>query len=1196
MFKKGLSLLLILIISISILTNPVNTVAKSTAGVTTGNTTNDISLKGTSSLGEMLTDEYKEYTSAEENTNYKIYDTVVDGNTVCVELITQTASQLIVALYDDDGKNMYCTGFKDVVPDDKIVQVEMNVPDMPEYFYIKAYLLDPETKKPLCKQFECNTYTRQMQEFFATTTDDFDSELVMNLDDDNKNNFLVYDENTVFIKGTERKNTLHSHNDESRKYTFINADNTLTSLNSGDVISYSANDKDPVILKISSISISGTTVEILTEDLALEEAFQFIKIDVFQGAGKTTADTSSLPEGVEYKGVTDNQSKKSDKEVVSTGSAIVNEDITRSDELKYEFKNALGLDIDGEVTFRVTVNLSCYYDFRWFEDDEVDFSLTIAYELGMNLSVELVSVEGKIELGRLSFMPVPGISIGFTPAFVVEGSVKTELNGTLSGQIGKRFLNGTFYDENKPAKLSCSLKVSAELFIGLSLTPDISIAGSVFTVEMEAKAGVLITATLELRSADTSDEPPEDGDHGCKSCVEGDTKFVIKLSFTLRLLDCKKLSWTAEAIDHSVPINDFYYSFDLGKGGFTKCPNRSHKQMFIITGADGTLIKGASVNGHITDALGMVTFSLPMGEYVITIQKENVTETRTIDVHSERIHLFSIDYTPDPKETTDPTTPTVPKPPAPTPQNGVVLSGQCGTEAYYSLSSDGTLVITGSGSMWNYSAEKSPFYGNTFIRKVVIGSKIWSVGSRAFHKCTNLTDVIIGDSTELINTAAFSECTSLVNLKFGIRVYEIGKTAFGGCTSLSELTLPPHLQKIGENAFIYCENLKNINLNSNNKLTVGESAFQNCSSLEYADIGENVTNISPNAFRECTNLKRVTVSGISYIEERVFAYCSSLKEVNLGENVTVIDKYAFQYCTGLEKIVIPDNVFKINEGAFNFCSNLSEVVFGTGLQTIGDNVFYNSENVTGIPSHLSDIYYRGSEEDWKKINISSNNKELLRATIHYNFTDKGINSTGKSAPASTGSVLSQTSATDNQNTVSGKYTRDGLVPHSQAVLMIIKGTADDYQINSSSLLYITQTTVDENGTADFTTYGNFSNAYWVVFIQGKCNHNDTQWINCKKATVLQDGMDLCICTKCGEIADTRNVVAEKPIYTPGDVVQDSRININDVTHIQRYISGMITLDDSQLLSSDINCDGEINIRDVTLLQKYLANIITTIGQ
>ncbi len=56
----------------------------------------------------------------------------------------------------------------------------------------------------------------------------------------------------------------------------------------------------------------------------------------------------------------------------------------------------------------------------------------------------------------------------------------------------------------------------------------------------------------------------------------------------------------------------------------------------------------------------------------------------------------------------------------------------------------------------------------------------------------------------------------------------------------------------------------------------------------------------------------------------------------------------------------------------------------------------------------------------------------------------------------------------------------------------------------------------------------------------------------------------------------------------GDANTDGIVNINDVTAIQSQKAEMISLDEIQLLSADINHDRKVDIADATLLQRYLA--------
>lgn len=61
----------------------------------------------------------------------------------------------------------------------------------------------------------------------------------------------------------------------------------------------------------------------------------------------------------------------------------------------------------------------------------------------------------------------------------------------------------------------------------------------------------------------------------------------------------------------------------------------------------------------------------------------------------------------------------------------------------------------------------------------------------------------------------------------------------------------------------------------------------------------------------------------------------------------------------------------------------------------------------------------------------------------------------------------------------------------------------------------------------------------------------------------------------------------------GDVNGDGDVTIDDVTSIQMYLSGIISLTDAQLAVADVNGDSDITVDDATVIQMYLAGIISS---
>lgn len=146
-------------------------------------------------------------------------------------------------------------------------------------------------------------------------------------------------------------------------------------------------------------------------------------------------------------------------------------------------------------------------------------------------------------------------------------------------------------------------------------------------------------------------------------------------------------------------------------------------------------------------------------------------------------------------------------------------------------------------------------------------------------------------------------------------------------------------------------NMENWNLSSGEKK---ESPFKNNKEIKHVVIEDGVTDIGYCAFGDCSNLKDITIA----------------------DSVTNIGKLAFKNCSSLENIIIPNSVEVINSYTFYNCNNITRVTIPTGVTTIDRKAFCECTNLT-------DIYYGGTEEEWNKMSISSENDELENVTIHY---------------------------------------------------------------------------------------------------------------------------------------------------------------------------------------------------------------------
>ena len=258
------------------------------------------------------------------------------------------------------------------------------------------------------------------------------------------------------------------------------------------------------------------------------------------------------------------------------------------------------------------------------------------------------------------------------------------------------------------------------------------------------------------------------------------------------------------------------------------------------------------------------------------------------------------------------------------------IIGQCGDNLIYTLDlENGTVVIEGSGDMYNYSSSSyAPWYTYaSSITSVTISDEATSIGNYAFYYCTSLTSVTIGSGVTYIGDYAFYKCSSLTSVTIGSGVTSIGKYAFYECTSLTSINIPDDVTSIGSHAFYDCTSLTSIN------------------------IPDGVTSIGSYAFYYCTSLTSITIpDGVTSIDSQTFYNCSSLTSTIIPDAVTYIGSEAFYYCTSLTSIIIPDAVTYIDYQAFYNCYNLTSVTIGSGVTYICHDAFKNCYNLTSVTS------------------------------------------------------------------------------------------------------------------------------------------------------------------------------------------------------------------------------------------------------
>ena len=135
-----------------------------------------------------------------------------------------------------------------------------------------------------------------------------------------------------------------------------------------------------------------------------------------------------------------------------------------------------------------------------------------------------------------------------------------------------------------------------------------------------------------------------------------------------------------------------------------------------------------------------------------------------------------------------------------------VAGGSCGANATWTLYSDGTLAIGGSGDMDSFQDYKLyPWfaYANKVI-KITIGKDITKIGNYAFaYYYQNLKTVEFeaGSCLTFVGAVSFMNCAKLQTVVLPESVTYIGVYAFADCYALENVYIPAGVAFIGNTAF-----------------------------------------------------------------------------------------------------------------------------------------------------------------------------------------------------------------------------------------------------------------------------------------------------------------------------------------------------------------------------------------------------------
>ncbi len=447
-----------------------------------------------------------------------------------------------------------------------------------------------------------------------------------------------------------------------------------------------------------------------------------------------------------------------------------------------------------------------------------------------------------------------------------------------------------------------------------------------------------------------------------------------------------------------------------------------------------------------------------------------------------------------------------------------------------------------------------------------------------FHRCTGIQTIELPDTVTTIGRDAFAECSNMTAITLPDDLEEIGYYVFQNCSSLQSLTIPDGVTTLYNTTFYGCSALETITL-PDAMTTIENSVFANCSSLQSFTAPAGVTIIKDNTFKNCTSLSSLTLHGnITAIEGYAFDGCSALETLTIPEGVKSLGNYSFRNCTALETVNLPSTVCGTGGSAnhaFEGCTALRTVNFANGSTRIPGEMF-RSTGITEIsfPDTVTDIEGMAFTDcaDLTTVTLPSSLQRLGNSAF------SGCPITEITIPKTL--------------TNAGDFAQYGPFSGCEQ-LKTVHFEAGSTQIAAS--LFSSCTGLEKIVIPDtITTIGNyafFGTSMTNVLIPITVTSIGTNAFGYERRNsdeVTVEGFT--IYGFAGSAAQTyadANEIDFVPLLI-GDANGDSKINVLDVTAIQRHIAEIEPLTGAAIFNADANGDGEVTIADVTLLLQYLA--------
>ena len=301
-------------------------------------------------------------------------------------------------------------------------------------------------------------------------------------------------------------------------------------------------------------------------------------------------------------------------------------------------------------------------------------------------------------------------------------------------------------------------------------------------------------------------------------------------------------------------------------------------------------------------------------------------------------------------------------------QGDVTASGICGDNLFWYVDDAGTLTVSGTGAMYDYtvssSGQPSAPWADLNVNAIVVGEGVTQIGQFAFWNIRGLTTPpTLPTTLKRIQDCAFTNCwdlSGILVLPEGLE--SIGMSAFASCEKLTTVYVGANVQSIEQNAFFRYEGAPL-------RVLYAGSREQWEAIVDSTAVNPELSSIHYNA--RCPQASEGGLCGDAlhwYYENGSLTIAGDGTMYDYTqENPAPWDSYGME----IRSVEVQERCASIGARAFWDCANLTTISLPRTVRAIGDEATLNC-------GKLNAVLYAGSRSDFNRITVGKGN-EILRA-------------------------------------------------------------------------------------------------------------------------------------------------------------------------------------------------------------------------